>query len=246
DALQLPGLKPERRAVLGGGLAILMTLLTQFEIEALHPAKGALRQGVIFDLDERLDAARAPGGADLRDTTVLELQQRFGVDTQQAERVRDTALALHAQVQPGAGHEVRHELAWAAALHEIGMMVSHHDHHRHGAYLITHADAAGFSQNQQQRLGELLLGQRGGLRKIEAMLSDPACAWQLMCLRLAVLLCHGRSAVPAELVQLSCSGRNAVLTLDPTWAEAHPRALHLLREETQSWPKVSSLRLLLG
>ncbi|MEY4753334.1 MAG: hypothetical protein RJA44_1009, partial [Pseudomonadota bacterium] len=40
DALQLPGLKPERRAVLGGGLAILMTLLTQFEIEALHPAKG--------------------------------------------------------------------------------------------------------------------------------------------------------------------------------------------------------------
>ena len=48
------------------------------------------------------------------------------------------------------------------------MMVSHHDHHRHSAYLVANVDAAGFSQSQQRRIGELVLGQRGGLRKLEA------------------------------------------------------------------------------
>lgn len=246
DALQLPGLKPERRAVLGGGIAILMTLTSHFGITALQPAKGALRQGVIFDLDERLGAARDPQGHDLRDDTVQELQQRFCADAVQAERVRTVALGLLEQIQPSSNHEVRHELAWAATLHEIGMMVSHHDHHRHSAYLIAHADAPGFSQNQQRRLGELLLGQRGGLRKVEEALTDPTCTWQLLCLRLALLLCHARSEVPPDMAQLGLSGRSAVLTLDPNWAEAHPRTLHLLREEVQAWHKVSSLRLLLG
>jgi len=37
DALNLPGLKPERKAVLGGGLSILYTLAMQFDIEALRP-----------------------------------------------------------------------------------------------------------------------------------------------------------------------------------------------------------------
>jgi exopolyphosphatase/guanosine-5'-triphosphate,3'-diphosphate pyrophosphatase len=54
DRLDLPGLKLERRPVLAGGLAILYTLATHFDIDRLQPARGALRQGVIFDLDERL------------------------------------------------------------------------------------------------------------------------------------------------------------------------------------------------
>jgi exopolyphosphatase/guanosine-5'-triphosphate,3'-diphosphate pyrophosphatase len=246
DAIMLPGLKPERRAVLGGGLAILSTLATQFNIEALLPAKGALRQGVIFDLDERLTAARDPAGHDLRDETVHELQHRFSVDVAQAERVQAVAVALHADLQHGSSHDSRRELEWAAALHEAGMMISHHDHHRHSAYLLAHADAAGFSQNQQRRLGELVLGQRGGLRKMENALLDPSYPWQLLALRLAVLLCHARSAMPHGVARLSASGRNTVLTLDPRWAESHPRTLHLLREEALAWTKVNSLRLLLG
>lgn len=56
DRIDLPGLKPERRAVLPGGLAILYTLSAHFDIRALWPAKGALRQGVIVDLHQRLQA----------------------------------------------------------------------------------------------------------------------------------------------------------------------------------------------
>lgn len=243
DALKLPGLKPERRAVLGGGLAILSTLATQFGIDALQPARGALRQGVIFDLEERLAADRDPAHHDLRDDTVVDLQQRFRADVAQARRVQDTALALLRQAQPQATLDTRRELGWAAALHELGMMVSHHDHHRHSAYLLGHVDAAGFSQNQQQRLSQLVLGHRGGLRKIEAALADPTLAWQVMALRLAVLLCHARTAPDQPMPTLGTDGRHARLTLGAEWGRQHPRTLHLLHGEVDAWAKVGVLRL---
>jgi exopolyphosphatase/pppGpp-phosphohydrolase len=68
---------------------------------------------------------------------------------------------------PDADAETRRELGWACALHELGLMVSHHDHHRHSAYLLAHVDAPGFSQSQQRRVAELVLGHRGSLRKLD-------------------------------------------------------------------------------
>ena len=56
--LDLPGLKPQRRALLPGGLAILYTLAAHCAIPRLRSAKGALRQGVIVDLHEASQAAR--------------------------------------------------------------------------------------------------------------------------------------------------------------------------------------------
>jgi exopolyphosphatase/guanosine-5'-triphosphate,3'-diphosphate pyrophosphatase len=243
ERLDLPGLKPERRAVLGGGLAILYTLATHFGIEALEPARGALRQGVIFDLDERLAAERAPEHHDLRDDTVAELQQRFQVDVAQAHRVQQVARALHERLAPKAALEQQRELGWAAALHEMGMMVSHHDHHRHSAYLIGHVDAPGFSQSQQRRLGELVLGQRGGLRKIEASLGEAEFVAQLLALRLAVLLCHARGSIGVVPPELSSDGCSTRLTPPPGWLQQFPRSAYLLREEVKAWSRGGPLRL---
>jgi exopolyphosphatase/guanosine-5'-triphosphate,3'-diphosphate pyrophosphatase len=102
------------------------------------------------------------------------LQRRFAVDVPQAVRVVHLATALYdGLVGPRMSTpeaDARRELEWAANVHEIGMMISHHDHHRHSAYLMGHVDAPGFSQSQQRHLGLLLLAQRGGLRKVEAEL----------------------------------------------------------------------------
>lgn len=237
DRLDLPGLKPERRAVLGGGLAILYTLAMHFDIERLQPARGALRQGVIFDLDERLAAERHAGHHDLRDTSVVELQQRFDVDIAQSRRVRELALALYDQLCPGVTPELRRELAWAADLHEMGLMVSHHDHHRHSAYLLGHVDAPGFSQSQQRRLADLVLGQRGGLRKVEAALVDREVRSQVLALRLAALLCHARQS-PDGMPQLRLDGGLVRLQLPAAWSRTALRTLHLLREEVRDWERL--------
>ncbi|MBX3624989.1 MAG: Ppx/GppA family phosphatase [Rhizobacter sp.] len=245
DRLSLPGMKDDRRAVIGGGLSILYTLATHFDIAELQPAKGALRQGVIYDLDERLGTT--PGGTrpshDVRDASVAELQLRFEVDVPQARRVAEVALALHAAVAPSADPALARELGWAAALHEMGMMVSHHDHHRHSAYLLGHVDAAGFSQSQQRRLAELVLAQRGGLRKVEAQLGQDGFAWQALCLRLAIIVCHARTAVDLGALSLKRRGTEAELAVPPAWAGAHPRTLFLLQEEAAVWGRSGVLHL---
>lgn len=247
ERLALPGLKDDRRAVIAGGLAILYTLAAHFHIETLAPARGALRQGVIFDLGERIHATALPqDGHDIRDASVRELQRRFMVDTQQAARVTQVAAALHAAVQPKAGAEARRELLWACALHEIGMMVSHHDHHRHSAYLLAHVDAAGFSQSQMRRVAELVLGQRGGLRKIETSLLREETAWQVLCLRLAIIKCHARGEVEPNALTLERIGPGrALLDHTPTWADTHPRTFFLLQEEVDAWSRSGVIRLVL-
>jgi len=246
DRIDLPGLKPERRAVLPGGLAILYTLSAHFDIRSLWPAKGALRQGVIIDLHERLLALHHTLPGDMRDASVADLQRRFGVDTDQATRVAAVALALFDSAVPEPDPETRRELAWACALHELGLMVSHHDHHRHSAYLLAHVDAPGFSQSQQRRIGELVLGQRGGLRKVEPQLASETFAWQVLCLRLAVIKCHARGAANPNALTLSARGRDALLTHGASWAEANPRTLFLLQEEAASWTRNGPLRLILS
>lgn len=252
DRLALPGLKDERRLVIAGGLAILYTLATHFGIEALQPARGALRQGVIFDLDERRFAVRDPLHAhDMRDASVREMQRRFLVDVPQAERVAGLADALYAAVQPRQAaalskeerRELRRELGWAAALHEVGMMVSHHDHHRHSAYMLAHVDAAGFSQSQQRRLAELVLAQRGSLRKSEDALEREVFAWQVLCLRLAIIKCHARRPVDNSALRLRRDGAQARLGFAPEWVERNPRTMYLLTEEVAAWQRSGSLRL---
>lgn len=255
-ALDLPSLREDRKAIIGGGLALLYTLATHFGITALKPAKGALRQGVVIDLHERLAARRQAHGGDARDQSVAALQARFGVDTAQATRVRQVALTLLRDVQPGlvvpAGSggpadatETLRELGWACDLHEVGLMVSHHDHHRHSAYLVGHVDAAGFSQSQQRRMANLVLGQRGGLRKLDDQLASEHFAWQVLALRLAVMKCHARGPVDHKALRLQRDGRTARLRFRAAWADANPRTLHLLREEVEAWARQGALRLVL-
>jgi hypothetical protein len=199
---------------------------------------------VLFDLDERLNAGQPLADAeDVRDSSVRELQQRFGVDEAQAARVTSVAETLYQSVQPDANREARRELGWACSLHEIGMMVSHHDHHRHSAYMLGHVDAAGFSQSQQRRLAELVLAQRGGLRKVEASLMQQDFAWQALCLRLAIIKCHARGEIDRHAIALRRSGNMAELSWQPGWAESHPRTLFLLNEEAAAWQRGGPLQL---
>jgi len=248
DRIKLPGLKEDRRAVVAGGLCILYTLVMQFGIDELLPAKGALRQGVIFDLAERLETAesgRKVRVGDIREPSVKALQQRFDVDMTQARRVQQQALALYRQLAPEAALESRRELGWAAALHEIGMMVSHHDHHRHSAYLLAHVDAPGFSQSQLRLISDLVLGQRGGLKKLDIRLADSGFIWQLLSLRLAVIKAHARDRLDKAAMRLQRRDQAVELQMAPGWAAQHPRTVYLLQEELQAWARSGLLELTL-
>jgi exopolyphosphatase/guanosine-5'-triphosphate,3'-diphosphate pyrophosphatase len=202
----------------------------------MRPAEGALRHGALFDLLDREQA-----DTDVRNTTVQRLATKFGVDAAQAQRVGRVAGQLLRQLRASepAGQLARDErkLDWAAQLHEIGSRISHADYHKHGAYILDNADAPGFAQSELHRLSLLVLGHRGKLRKLEADFEDDLFIHQLMCLRLAVILCHARRDPELQGLKLRADGRTVTLSFKPDWARSYPQSAHLLREETLAWQK---------
>lgn len=50
DQLNIAGLHPSRRAVIGGGVSVLRSLFKVLDLTELHVAQGALRQGVLHEL----------------------------------------------------------------------------------------------------------------------------------------------------------------------------------------------------
>ena len=232
DRVRLDGLKEDRRPVIGGGISVLRAVFDLLEIDTLQVAQGALRQGALYSLVEREQPE-----TDLRSATAQVLMQRFAVDTAQAERVRAVACALFSQIAPEGDSPAQRELQWAAQLHEVGCRIAHSDHHRHGAYILEHSDAAGFALPEMQRLALLVLGHRGKLKKIEAALGDAATAFSLLCLRLAVALCHARRDPDVQALEIQRNGPRLVLNARAGWAAAYPQSAYLLREEVLAWQK---------
>jgi exopolyphosphatase/guanosine-5'-triphosphate,3'-diphosphate pyrophosphatase len=176
----------------------------------------------------------------MRARTVQRLASQFGVEPAQAERVRRVACQLLRQLRPAAPEleRLERELQWAAQLHEIGSRISHSDYHKHGAYILDNADAPGFSHDELHRLSVLVLGHRGKLRKLEGLdLDEPDFVQQLLCLRLAVILCHARRDPELKGLRLSSVGRAFALELPAAWTQAYPQSTHLLREEMAAWQK---------
>jgi exopolyphosphatase/guanosine-5'-triphosphate,3'-diphosphate pyrophosphatase len=169
------------------------------------------------------------------------LQRLFAVDSVQARRVGEMAAWLFAALHPTADARLERAaqmLGWAAALHEVGMAVSHDDYHRHGEYVVRHADAAGFADHQLERLAALVLAQRGGLRKVEAALAtDAVLRDQVLALRIAIVLCHARRDPTPGRFCLAQAGAGWQLAIDLGWVDGHPQSMHLLREEEKAWSR---------
>jgi exopolyphosphatase/guanosine-5'-triphosphate,3'-diphosphate pyrophosphatase len=240
DKLRIEGMKDERKLVIGGGLTVLMAVFDLLGIDSMQAADGALRHGVLYDLMEREGS-----DSDVRSASVRRLALKFDTDAAQSQRVGATATRFFEQLYTSAGLSLddadrpQRKLGWAAQLHEIGFLISHGDYHRHGAYVLDHADAPGFASPELHRLSLLVLGHRGKLRKLEAELSDAAFAQQLLALRLAVLLCHARRDPEVAGLRLSAQPGMPMRTLScpAGWAESYPQSAHLLREEAAAWNK---------
>ncbi len=243
DALQLPGLKDERRPVVAGGLSVLLALFELLTIEQMQITDGALRHGMLLEMIER--SGNIDSKIDVRNKTVARMQRSFGVDTAQANRVNNVAQILFAHLfaanpsAPARAHQINlaQQLGWAAQLHEIGVVISHSEYHRHGAYVLDNSDAIGFALPELHRMSLLVLGHRGKLRKLELDWNDADLAKQLLALRLAVLLCHARREPDLRQMRLSIKGTAFSLPISKAWAKSFPQSAYLLDLESVAWQK---------
>lgn len=235
NKLDLPGMKADRKPVFAGGVAVMSGIFAEFGIEQMTIADGALREGVLYDLLGRFHHR------DMRAATVSQFMRRYHVDHKQARRVADIASQLFKQVEPAlpAAHELKPYLLWAAQLHEIGISIAHSGYHKHGAYILAHADMPGFSQKDQARIATLVRTQRGGLDKLSDLAPIPAMLQPLvLILRLAVLFCRSRSPVSLGKFIFRLNANAAQIELDENWLGANPLTATALADESRAWKQV--------
>jgi exopolyphosphatase / guanosine-5'-triphosphate,3'-diphosphate pyrophosphatase len=234
DKLKWPALTEDRAPIFPGGIAILAEVLSVLEIKTLKVGDGALREGLLYDLVGRLT------DEDARVRTVRAMQGRYHVDLPQAERVEATALQLFRQIQlvwklddPLA--ELM--LSWAAKLHEIGLDVSHAHYHRHGGYLLEHADMPGFPQDEQKLLAAVVRAHR---RKLDVeCIEELGAPWHvtagflIVILRLSVLLHRGRSPNAMPAIEIQAKSRAVELAFPKGWIDANPLTAADLEQEVE-------------
>jgi exopolyphosphatase/guanosine-5'-triphosphate,3'-diphosphate pyrophosphatase len=232
--LDLPGLDPERAAVLPGGLAILMAVFKRLEIDAMKPASGALREGLLYDLLGRIQHE------DVRERTIRWLAERNGVDLEHAARVERTALYCLNQVAHAWAidrDEAQQYLLWASRLHEIGLEISHTGFHRHGAYILENADMPGFSRQEQTLLSVVVHTHRRKLRLEDfAKAPDEKRDFVLrtsVVFRIACCLNRSRSSEPLPDFGLDAKRSTLTLRFPKAWLDANPLTLADLEEEKE-------------
>jgi len=233
DRLDFAGLSEERRPVFAGGVAVMMAIFKALDLEFMRVSEGSLREGVLHDLIGR--------GLyeDRRAITVLEMMKRHHVDMDHGRQVRETTLHLFDQVSKiGLLERERRLLGWAAQLHEIGLMVAHNQHHRHGGYLLEHMDLPGFSRQEQ---GALSIMVRLHRRKYEptlieasAYVRSDALGLMTRLLRLGVVFNRGRTPIELPAIDIHLeSPQSMTLQIDAAWLEDHPLTAADLEQESE-------------
>ncbi len=230
--LGLPDVDAERAPVFPSGLAILLEVAESLQIERMRIAEGAMREGLLYDLMGRFT------DEDARVRSVRAMEKRYHVDSAQADRVEQTALALLEQVTDAWKLDeplAEMALGWAARLHETGLDIAHSKYQRHSAYLLQNADMPGFPREEQLLLSVLVGAHRRqlSLESVEDLLPpwDRRCEFLIVILRLAVLLHRGRSPQPLPEARLRVKGRVVTLELPARWMKEHPLTLEDLEQE---------------
>jgi len=233
ENLQLPGLKSDRQLVFAGGLAVLIATFEALKIESMQVSEGALREGLLY---ERLGRIQSE---DTRLKTVSSVQQRFQVSQKHARRVSKKAHQLLTACEKtwNLSLENAETLHWASSLHEIGLSVSLNGYHRHGAYLLGHADMPGFSFEEQDWMSVLVRCHRKKISKTLFSSLPSECqetALRLVVLlRLATLLHRSRKEETAEIKKITAKENGLILEFTKDELKKHPLQLVSLEQEAE-------------
>lgn len=195
DRINLAGLKPDRMDMICGGVALLRGLMEALDIAELVPTPAGLRLGVLWDLHLQV------GPGDRCEESIAAFSQRLHANNRKGRETADLACSVAAllfkKMKPQQNRWLE-KLDWAARLHAIGMGISRCNYHKHGASLIQKGSLDGLTVVEQRHVSELVLSQKGSLKKLGHRIDDTDFARCVLALRLALLLLSAEAlgAVP--------------------------------------------------
>jgi len=256
ERLSLLGLKADRKPVLPGGLAIMISAFEELGIEHMEITEAALLFGSLHHLyDQSKNGAHTKKkgilktlfnsigkleNLDKRHGLIEQLGKRFNVDEAQFKSVNETADFFLDQLPTFKNEDRKNNrklLTWASFLHEIGLAVSRTDYQKHSAYIISNADLPGFSRLDQARLAGLVLGHNGKLNKLP--MSAGYIDWHLLfCLRLAHVVSRKREGGALPLIKVQQGAKGFKLKISKAWLEKNPFIQFGLNKEASDWKKI--------
>lgn len=232
DKVNIPGLSEDRKPLIAAGLSILLGVFRSLNLDKMGFSDGALREGLLYTFFGRVKHH------DTQVNTILALSQEYAIDTRQAERVRQTALALFAQVRDawGLDNGFVDLLGGAALLHEVGLHINFTGIHRHSAYILSNADLPGFTQEEQKALAALVRFHRKALKLTELeplnYLPERQLFRLVRLLRLAVALNRRRQDGVLPSLQLALAADDELrLSLPADWCDRNHLLLTTLERE---------------
>lgn len=241
EELEIEGLTLERALVFPSGLSILLAIFQELGIESMTLAGGALREGLVYGM------LHLPVEQDIRSRTLRNLQRRYLLDTDQAERVSQLAanFCLQTANEWQLDERCRELLHAACFIHEIGLSVDFKQAPQHAAYLIRHLDLPGFTPAQKKLLATLLQNQSNALDLplLSQQNAVPPRIAQRLCriLRLAIIFASRRRDDTLPAVRLRANDEELHVILPHGWLEQHPLRAEALEQESHwqsyaHWP----------
>jgi exopolyphosphatase/guanosine-5'-triphosphate,3'-diphosphate pyrophosphatase len=153
DRARVEGLDPARTDIIIAGIVLLYSIIEQLRIPSLVFSDYALREGIILDtIEHSLSEKRVDHLPNIRTASVRHLAETFHYEKEHAQHVTKLALQIFDQTKAlhKLGMREREFLESAALLHEIGLYLSHAQHHRHSYYLIRNSELLGFTENEKE------------------------------------------------------------------------------------------------
>lgn len=169
------GVDAARADIILAGAAIMHEVSRVFSVKEWTITSFGLREGVIVDSYRRIAGERVGRSRDIRWESVVQLGEKWEIETKQAEHVSKLALELFDKVA-GQFHPVQVKENWlddrellrvASWLHEAGKFISQSSYHKHSYYLINNGRLLGFTQDERHLIALVALCHRKGAPKFD-------------------------------------------------------------------------------
>ncbi|HSR68520.1 MAG TPA: Ppx/GppA phosphatase family protein [Acidobacteriota bacterium] len=192
----IPGIHPDRGDIIVAAALVYRWLLRQTDRDGIWVSGQGVREGAFY----RIFLPPPHSVGDIRAFSVRNLFAQFPQSEFHTQQVRHLALRLFQELSPlhDLGQSDSELLEASCWLHDIGMTLGYHDHHKHGAYLVESFNLNGFTHRQQALLALLVRYHRKGTPKWKRLkaLARPGDKRKLRqlscCLRLAEFLERSR------------------------------------------------------
>ncbi len=162
---RLSGMKPDRADISLAGALVVHEVMRAGGFAAMTICSQGLREGLFYERFLAANDDTPPIFENVRRAAVLNLAHVYRFQEKHAEHIAHLTLSMFDQLPPEVNRcgAVERDLLWAASmLHDIGVSIDYHDHHKHGSYLILNAGLPGYTHREIALIALLVRYHRKG------------------------------------------------------------------------------------